>query len=79
MGCLNSNMSLSEVGLLIMIGLVSVFAIATLVDEYQPMIRDLIHRQPLMQSGDSSLSPRSVNWLAATAFAGALLICFGFA
>jgi len=72
-------MSLSELSLLIMAGLVSVFAIATLVDEFQPMVRDLVRRQPLMQTGDSSLSPRSVNWLAATAFAGALVICFVFA
>jgi hypothetical protein len=60
-------------------GLVSVFAVATLVAEFQPLVRDLIRRQPLMQTGDSSLSPRSVNWLAATALAGALVICFGFA
>lgn len=71
-------MSLSEFSLLIMAGLVSVFAIATLVGEFWPVVRNLIGRQPLMQTGDSSLSPRSVNWLAATAFAGALLICLVF-
>ena len=72
-------MSLSQLGLLVMGGLVSVFAIATLVGEFQPMVRDLIRKQPLMQTGESSLSPNSVNWLAAAAFAGAVLICFGFA
>ena len=59
-----------------MAALVSAFAIATLVAEFQPVVRDLIRRQPLMQTGDSSLSPHSVNWLAAAAFAGALVICF---
>ena len=57
-------------------GMVSVFAIATPVGEFKPMVRDLIRKQPLMQTGDSSLSPRSVNWLAATDFVGALVICF---
>ena len=30
---------------------------------------------PLKQIGDSSLSPKSVNWLGAIAFIGAILIC----
>ncbi len=30
---------------------------------------------PLKQTGDSSLSPGSVNWLGAIAFGAALLIC----
>ena len=29
----------------------------------------------LVQTGDSSLSPRSVNWLATIAFSAALLVC----
>ena len=68
-------MNLSELSLLIMTGLVSVFAVATLINEFQPIIRHLVRSRPLTQTGDSSLSPRSVNWLAATAFAGALMIC----
>jgi len=72
-------MSLSEFGLLVIAGLVSVFAIATLVNEFQPMMRDIIRKQLLTQTGDSSLSPNSVNWLAAAAFAGAVVICFVFA
>ena len=72
-------MSVSQFVLLMMAVLVSAFAIATLLGEFQPVVRDLMRRQPLMQTGDSSLSPNSVNWLAAAAFAGALLICFVFA
>jgi hypothetical protein len=73
-------MSLSEFGLLMMAVMVSMFAIAMLWHEFQPVARDLLRKQrPLMQTGDSSLSPNSVNWLAAAALAGAVLICFGFA
>jgi len=71
-------MNWSEFGLIVMCVLVLGFAGATLFSEFQPAIREFFHRQQsLRQSGDSSLSPNSVNWLAAAAFAGALLICFG--
>ena len=50
--------------------LVSVLFLAALVaDELNLKLRTLT------QSGDSSLSPKSVNWLGALAFGGAVLIC----
>lgn len=59
--------------------LVSAFAIATLYGEFSPVLREFKPPTRLLrQTGDSSLSPSSVNWLAATAFAGAVLICFVF-
>ena len=57
--------------------LVSVVALAILCGEYLPALHNFRSKaQPLTQTGDSSLSPRSVNWLAATALGAALAICF---
>jgi hypothetical protein len=70
-------MSTSDVLLVVMTVLVSATALAILGGEYQPVWRELkIKAQPLTQTGDSSLSRHSVNWLAATAFSAALFICF---
>jgi hypothetical protein len=60
-----------------MCGLVVVFALATVLGEFLPGLRACaLQRRPLMQTGVSSLGPGSINWLAATAFAGAFAICF---
>ena len=68
-------MSTSEFVLATMVMLVSGFAVATLCDEYLPAIRkSLLGVRAFRQTGDSSLGPRSVNWLAAMALVGALLI-----
>ena len=64
--------------LAVMCGLVTFFAFATLVGEYGSALREYVAlRLPLVQTGDSSLSPQSVNWAGGTAFAAALWICFG--
>lgn len=71
------RMNIPNVLLTVMTVLVSATALAILFAEYQPALRELKSKaQPLTQTGDSSLSPRSVNWLAATAVSAALLICF---
>jgi hypothetical protein len=68
-------MSISQVVLLIMATLVSGFAIVTLVAEFLPVIREAWSQTGrLTQSGDSSLSRSSINWLAATAAGGAVLL-----
>ena len=70
-------MSLAQMVLAVMAALVAAFALATLYDEFMPAIRRrLLATRELTQTGDSSLSPRSVNWLALTALISALLICF---
>jgi hypothetical protein len=45
------------------------FVAAMLVDELD------LKRPVATQTGDSSLGPKSVNWLGAIAFIGAVLIC----
>jgi len=71
------GMTAEKILLAAMVAVVSVFAIATLCRELLPSLRELANRtQQLTQTGDSSLSSRSMTWLAATAFVGALLICF---
>ena len=70
------NMGMSIV-VILMCALVSMFALATLYDEVTPVIRQNgSEPRELTQTGDSSLSPRSVNWLALPALVSALLICF---
>jgi hypothetical protein len=71
------RMNIPNVLLVVMTVLVSVTALAILFGEYQPALRELRAKlQPLTQTGDSSLSQGSVNWLAATALGAALFICF---
>jgi hypothetical protein len=71
------RMNIPNVLLAVMTVLVSATALAILYSEYQPTLRELKARlQPLTQTGDTSLSRRSVNWLAATALSAALVICF---
>jgi len=75
MGCAFSmGMSTANVLLVVMSAAVSVTAIAILHSEYQPALRELRAKAQLTQTGDSSLSPQSVNWLAAVAVAAALVI-----
>jgi len=68
------GMSTANVLLAVMSVAVSVTALAILCGEYQPAWRELRARARLTQTGDSSLGPRSVNWLAAAAFSAALVI-----
>ncbi len=71
------RMNIPNVLLAVMTVLVSATALAILYSEYQPALRELKSKlQPLTQTGDSSLSRKSVNWLAATALSAALVICF---
>ena len=75
--CFFMRMTSKNLFLAAMVALVSVFAIATLCGELLPSLRGLANKtQQLTQTGDSTLGPRSMTWLAATAFAGALFICF---
>jgi hypothetical protein len=54
----------------VVVALVSVLFVAAM------LAGELNFKLPaLNQIGDSSLSPKSVNWLGATAFVGAVLIC----
>ena len=63
-------MSITVIAFALMAGVACLFAGAT-------VARELDVKMPaLTQSGDSSLSRQSVNWLGATAFSAALLICF---
>jgi len=58
-----------------MTALVSGFALITLYGEFMPAVREYFTKtRELTQTGDSSLSPRSVNWLAGAALGGATLI-----
>jgi hypothetical protein len=71
------GMTAEKILLAAMVAMVSVFAIATLCAELLPSLRELANKtQQLTQTGDSTLGPRSMTWLAATAFAGAVFICF---
>lgn len=70
-------MNIPNVLLTVMTVLVSATALAILYSEYRPVLREFRMKSwPLVQTGDSSLSRRSVDWLAAMAFSAALLICF---
>jgi hypothetical protein len=70
-------MTMAQSLLAVMIALVSGFALITLYGEFMPTLRESFGKsRELRQTGDSSLSPRSVNWLGLTAFGAALLICF---
>jgi protein-S-isoprenylcysteine O-methyltransferase Ste14 len=62
-------MSISIIAFAVMASVIILFVAATVVSEME------IKLPQLTQSGDSSLSPQSVNWLGATAFITALLIC----
>ena len=66
-------MNVSDVLLVLMVAAVSASAVSLLGSEVKPILLEVLNR--LRQTGDSSLSPRAVNWLGATAFGGALLIC----
>lgn len=70
-------MSTANLLLIVMTLLVSGMASLFFLAELIPMVRDHA-RQPraALVTGDSSLSPRSINWLAAVAFIGAVFICF---
>ena len=69
-------MSLSTVNLIVMIALVVVVALAILYGELAPWLRSFASRWwHWTQTGDTSLSRRSIHWLAFTALGGALLIC----
>jgi len=63
-------MSISIIAFIVMALVSSLLFVAILAGESEFKLN------ALRQIGDSSLTPRSVNWLAATAFLGALLICF---
>lgn len=62
-------MSISVIAFSIMANGVILFAAAALVSEWDFKVL------AWNQKGDSSLSPKSMNWLAGIAFTAALLIC----
>ena len=68
---LHVGMSLTVIGFATMAIIATMFALAMMIHT-----RSLKSGQ-FTQTGDTSLSPRSVNWLAAAAIAGAIWICFG--
>lgn len=71
------RMNIPNVMLAVMTVLVSAAGLAFLYGEFKPVLHELRTKsQPLTQTGDSSLSRTSVNWLAATALSVALFICF---
>ena len=68
---LHVGMSLTVIGFVALAFVVMMVVLAAL-------IRQLRSKSgQLTQFGDTSLTPRSVNWLAATAAAGAMFVCFG--
>ena len=62
-------MSMSIIAFMVMASVSILFVAAMLVDELD------LKRPVATQTGDSSLGPKSVNWLGAIAFIGAVLIC----
>ncbi len=62
-------MSMSIIAFVLMLSVAILFMAAILVGECD------IKLPTLNQIGDSSLGPKSVNWLGAIAFIGAVLIC----
>jgi hypothetical protein len=62
-------MNTTVIAFSVMAGVTALFAAATLAREMG------VQLPALRRTGDSSLSPRSVNWLAVTALIGAVLIC----
>jgi hypothetical protein len=69
MVCFGWIMSISILAFVVMALVTVLFMAATLVGEAN------IKLPALIQIGDSSLGPKSVNWLGAVAFTGAVLIC----
>ena len=70
-------MNVPNVLLVVIVAAVSVVAIAMVLGDFKPQIRRFLSvNREFLQSGDTSLSPRSVNWLAATAVSAALIIGF---
>ncbi len=63
-------MSMTVIAFAVMTSAAVFFMAATMAREMN------FHLPAVNQTGDSSLSPRSVNWLAAAAFIAAVLICF---
>jgi len=68
-------MSNSDLLLAAMVAAVLATAVSFLIGDLAPSARKI--QLELRQTGDSSLKPRSVNWLAAAALLLALLICLG--
>ena len=62
-------MSMSIIAFVVMASVSVLFMAATLVGEWN------FNLPSLNQTGDSSLGPKSVNWLGAIAIIGAVLIC----
>jgi len=63
-------MNITVIAFAAMAGVTVLFAAAT-------VAREMGYRLPVLtQTGDSSLSRQSVNWVAATAFIAAFVICF---
>lgn len=60
---------MSIIAFMVMASVSILFVAAMLVDELD------LKRPVATQTGDSSLGPKSVNWLGAIAFIGAVLIC----
>jgi hypothetical protein len=67
----------AELLLAVMTTAVWVTALGLLLEDYKLEFRRFfLEKRMQLQSGDSSLSPRSVNWLAAAALTAAQIICF---
>ena len=64
------TMNVTVIAFVVMAFVACSFAFATMAHEFN------LRLFAPTQTGDSSLSPSSVNWLGATALAGALFICF---
>jgi hypothetical protein len=74
---LSMDPSNAELLLAVMTTAVWVTALGLLLEDYKLEFRRFfLEKRMQLQSGDSSLSPRSVNWLAAAALTAALIICF---
>ena len=70
-------MNVPNVLLVVIVAAVSVVAIAMVLGDFKPQIRRFLSvNREFLQTGDTSLSRRSVNWLAATAVSAALIIGF---
>ncbi len=62
-------MDLSIILFIVMASVSALFMVATMAGEWK------LKLPSLKQTGDSSLSRQSVNWIGAIAFIGAVLIC----
>lgn len=67
---MNKGMNMSIIAFIVMASATILFMAATLAGEWQPRL------PKLTQTGDSSLGPQSVNWLAAIAFAAAIYVIY---